>query len=137
MPPDDLHLLYRAGLVHGWGRLGVSNAIWDKKAPLSPGAWERVRTYPYLTARMVSQSEALAPVASVAARHRERLDGSGYPWGLPGAALSRPARVLLGGGAAQRWSAWLSPVYPGPSGPGSAPSRVGAWPTAWLRGGLG
>lgn len=129
MPPDDLHLLYRAGLVHGWGRLGVSNAIWDKKAPLSPGEWERVRTYPYLTARMVSQSEALAPVASVAARHRERLDGSGYPWGLPGAALSRPARVL---GAAE---AYQTKREPRPHRPACSPEEAAAYVRSEARAG--
>jgi HD-GYP domain-containing protein (c-di-GMP phosphodiesterase class II) len=120
MPPGELHLLYRAGLVHGWGRLGVSNAIWDKNGPLSPGEWERARTYPYLTERMVRQSEALAPVAAVAAQHRERLDGSGYPWGLSGGAISRPARVL---GAAE---AYQTKLEPRPHRPACSPDEAAA-----------
>jgi HD-GYP domain-containing protein (c-di-GMP phosphodiesterase class II)/DNA-binding CsgD family transcriptional regulator len=87
-------LLRRAGLVHDLGRLGVSNAIWDKPGPLGAGEWERVRLHPYLTERMLHQSEALAPLAAVAVQHRERLDGSGYPKGLTGAAIGRPARIL-------------------------------------------
>jgi DNA-binding CsgD family transcriptional regulator len=43
---------------------------------------------------MLHQSEALAPLAAIAVQHRERLDGSGYPRGLVGPAISRPARVL-------------------------------------------
>jgi HD-GYP domain-containing protein (c-di-GMP phosphodiesterase class II) len=35
----DLRTLRRAGLVHDFGRLGVSNAIWDKKGPLGVGDW--------------------------------------------------------------------------------------------------
>ena len=35
-----------ASLVHGFGRLGVSNAIWDKPGPLAAGEWERVRHAP-------------------------------------------------------------------------------------------
>ena len=78
-PRTDVRLLRRAGLVHGLGRLGVSNAILDKRGPLGAGEWERVRLQPYLTDRMLRQSEALAPVARIAVQHRERLDGSGLP----------------------------------------------------------
>jgi HD-GYP domain-containing protein (c-di-GMP phosphodiesterase class II) len=91
---DEAQTLRRAGLVHDLGRLGVSNAIWDKPGPLGAGEWERVRLHPYLTERMLHQSEALAPLAAVAVQHRERLDGSGYPKGLSGAAIGRPARIL-------------------------------------------
>jgi HD-GYP domain-containing protein (c-di-GMP phosphodiesterase class II) len=94
LPEDEATLLRRAGLVHDLGRLGVSNAIWDKPGPLGAGEWERVRLHPYLTERMLHQSAALAPLAAVAVQHRERLDGSGYPKGLSGTAVSRPARIL-------------------------------------------
>jgi HD-GYP domain-containing protein (c-di-GMP phosphodiesterase class II) len=91
---EDANLLRRAGLVHDLGRLGVSNAIWDKPGPLGAGEWERVRLHPYLTERMLYQSAALAPLGAVAVQHRERLDGSGYPKGLSGAAITRPTRIL-------------------------------------------
>jgi HD-GYP domain-containing protein (c-di-GMP phosphodiesterase class II) len=97
----DVRRLRRAGLVHGLGRLGVSNAILDKRGALGAGEWERVRLQPYLTDRMLRQSEALAPVARIAVQHRERLDGSGYPHGLSGAGISREARILAAADAYQ------------------------------------
>jgi len=103
---DAARTLRRAGLVHDLGRLGVSNAIWDKRGPLGPGEWERVRIHPYLTERMLHQSEALAPLGAIAVQHRERLDGSGYPRGLSGPAISRPARIL---GAADAYQAMREP----------------------------
>jgi HD-GYP domain-containing protein (c-di-GMP phosphodiesterase class II) len=102
----EARLLGRAGLVHDLGRLGVSNTIWDKPGPLGAGEWERVRMHPYLTERMLNQSEALAPLAAIAVAHRERLDGSGYPRGLSGPAISRPARIL---GAADAYQAMREP----------------------------
>jgi HD-GYP domain-containing protein (c-di-GMP phosphodiesterase class II) len=96
-----VRILRRAGLVHGLGRLGVSNAILDKRGSLGAGEWERVRLQPYLTDRMLRQSEALAPIARLAVQHRERLDGSGYPRGLSGAAISREARILAAADAYQ------------------------------------
>ena len=94
MPADEVRTLRRAGLVQGFGRLGVSNSIWDKPGALGAGEWERVRMHPYLTERMLRQSPALSPLGSIASQFRERLDGSGYPRGLSGAAISRSARVL-------------------------------------------
>jgi HD-GYP domain-containing protein (c-di-GMP phosphodiesterase class II) len=90
----EIVLLHRAGLVHDLGRLGVSNAIWDKPGPLTPAEWERVRLHPYLSGRMLATSRALAPLAALASQHHERLDGSGYPGGLSSAALAPAARVL-------------------------------------------
>ena len=98
--------LHRAGLVHGFGRLGVSNAIWDRPGPLSAGEWERVRMYPYLTERMLHQSAALASLGEIAVQHRERLDGSGYPRGLSGGAIGRLSRIL---GAADAYQSMREP----------------------------
>ena len=103
---DDVTALRRAGLVQGLGRLGISNAIWDKPGPLGRGEWERVRLHPYLTERMVHQSQSLAPVGAIAVQFRERLDGSGYPRGLSGNAISPLARVL---GAADVYQAMREP----------------------------
>ena len=86
--------LRRAALVHGFGRLGVSNAIWDKSGPLGVGEQERVRLQPYFTERMLEQSPVLRPIGALAVQLRERLDGSGYPRGLSGDAITMPARVL-------------------------------------------
>ena len=90
----DLTMLRRAGLVHGLGRLGVSNSIWDKRGPLGAGEWERVRMQPYLTERMLHQSPPLAPLGVVAVQFRERLDGSGYPRGLKGEQIPLGARIF-------------------------------------------
>jgi HD-GYP domain-containing protein (c-di-GMP phosphodiesterase class II) len=103
---DEVRTIFRAGLVHDFGRLGVSNAIWDKRGPLGAGEWERIRMFPHLTERILRFSDALAPLGAIAVQHRERLDGSGYPRGLAGAAISRPARIL---GAADAYQAMREP----------------------------
>ena len=106
LPEREIRTLRRAGLIHDFGRLGVSNAIWDKPGPLGAGEWERVRMHPYLTQRMLSQSAALATYGQIAAQHHERIDGSGYPGGLSGTAISPLARVL---GAADAYQTLREP----------------------------
>lgn len=101
LPAGDVELVRRAALVTGFGRLGVSNAIWGKAGPLTAGEWERVRLHPQLTERMLHPSTALAPVGRLAAMHTERLDGSGYPHALTGPAIPTTARVLSAADAYQ------------------------------------
>jgi HD-GYP domain-containing protein (c-di-GMP phosphodiesterase class II) len=100
--PAEVRMQRRTGWVHDFGRLGVSNSIWDKPGSLGAGEWERVRMHLYITERMLHQSAALAPLGAIAVQHRERLDGSGYPRGISGGAISRPARIL---GAADAYQA--------------------------------
>jgi HD-GYP domain-containing protein (c-di-GMP phosphodiesterase class II) len=98
--------LRRAGMLHDVGRLGVSSSVWEKAARLSETEMERVRMHPYLTQRTFSRAPRLARLADVAATHHERLDGSGYPRGLAGGALSPEARIL---GAADAYQAMTEP----------------------------
>ncbi|MFL5840738.1 MAG: HD domain-containing phosphohydrolase [Thermoleophilaceae bacterium] len=86
--------LRRAALMHDMGRLGIPNTIWDKPGRLSDAEMERVRLYPYLLERMFTRLEGLADAARLAGQVAERLDGSGYPRALNGAALTPAARVL-------------------------------------------
>jgi HD-GYP domain-containing protein (c-di-GMP phosphodiesterase class II) len=124
VPEAEQVQLRRAGLVHDLGRLGVSNAIWDKPGPLGAGEWERVRIHPYLTERMLHRSAALAPLGAVAVQHRERLDGSGYPRGLSGQAISRAARIV---GAADAYQAMREPrPYRPPRAPDEAAAELRA-----------
>lgn len=120
LPAGEVTLVRRAGLVHDLGRLGVPNTVWDKPRPLTAGEWERVRLHPYLSERMLSASPALAPLGVLAGRHHERLDGSGYPRGLHGEALTPAARVLA---AADMYAGMTEPR---PHRPARAPAEVAA-----------
>ena len=111
---EEARLMYRAGLVHDFGRLGVSNSIWDKRGPLAAGEWERVRLYPYLTERMLQQSATLEPLARIVVQQREMLDGSGYPRGLSGSGISNQGRILA---AADAYQAMREPRAQRPARP--------------------
>jgi HD-GYP domain-containing protein (c-di-GMP phosphodiesterase class II) len=94
LPPEDVILIRRAGLVHRLGAAGVSTGIWNKPPPYSSSEAERLRTVPYLTERTLSRQPGLARLGAVAGMCHERMDGSGYPRGLSGAAVPVPARIL-------------------------------------------
>ncbi len=106
LPADSVTLLRRAALAHDLGRIGVSNAIWEKPGALGFGEWERVRLHPHFTERAFAQSPALAPIGILAGSHHERLDGSGYHRGAAGPELAFPARLLA---AADAYRAMTEP----------------------------
>jgi HD-GYP domain-containing protein (c-di-GMP phosphodiesterase class II) len=91
---EEVRTLRRAALIHDLGRLGVSNAIWDKAGALTEAESERVRLHPYLTDRMLARVSALGKSREIASRHHERLDGSGYPRGLTAGSLTSSDRLL-------------------------------------------
>ena len=114
----EVSTLRRAALIHDLGRLGVSNAIWDKPGLLTEAESERVRLHPYLTDRMLARVSALGSSRDIAARHHERLDGSGYPRGLTAASLTPPDRLLA---AADAYHAMTEPrPHRAPLDPGQA-----------------
>lgn len=106
LPAADVVMLRRAALVHDLGMIGIPSGVWDEPGDWSISQRERARTHPYLTERMLARTPLLAQVGHCASLHHERLDGSGYPHGLRGEAISLPARVL---GAADVYNALRQP----------------------------
>jgi len=89
-----IRLLYRAGLLHDIGKLGVSNTILDKAAPLNADEREAMAQHPRLTWSILRRVNAFRDFAWTAALHHERLDGSGYPWALRADDLDPESRIL-------------------------------------------
>ena len=94
LPAADVVAVWRAGLVHDLGRVGVSAGLWGKPGPLTGSEWERVRLHPYYTERILARPAALARLGALASLHHERLDASGYHRGAPAASLPMAARLL-------------------------------------------
>ncbi|MGH2476432.1 MAG: HD domain-containing phosphohydrolase [Candidatus Limnocylindrales bacterium] len=86
--------LHVAALLHDLGRVGVSDAVWERPGPLSGGHWEQVRLHAYHSERILARSDALRPLAELAGMHHERLDGSGYHRGSRARDIPPAARIL-------------------------------------------
>jgi DNA-binding CsgD family transcriptional regulator len=80
-----------------------------------------VRLHPYLAERMLGFSPSLEPLGVLAGRHHERLDGSGYPRGLRGDALTPAMRVLA---AADVYAALTEPRPHRPALPAAEAARL-------------
>lgn len=92
--PEQQRRLYRAGLLHDIGKLGVSNTILDKPGKLTPEEWAEVRRHPMHSLAILMRVSAFGDLAWTAAVHHETLDGTGYPWRLTAKQLDPAARTL-------------------------------------------
>lgn len=94
LPPDDIHNVRRAALVHDVGMNGLPATILDKPGPLTSTESERMRMHVYYTHRMLIRPPALGRIGAIAGLATERLDGSGYYRGLSGTAIPATGRIL-------------------------------------------
>jgi HD-GYP domain-containing protein (c-di-GMP phosphodiesterase class II) len=84
----------RAALLHDIGKLCIPNTILDKTGTLSAEEWETVRTHPVLSKQILERIPHFGDIPAIAAHHHEKLDGSGYPFGLSGRDLSLDSRIV-------------------------------------------
>ena len=94
MQHHELRRLMHAGLLHDIGKLGISNRILDKPAPLTDAERAEMMRHPLWTLEILERVPAFAHFARDAAQHHERLDGKGYPWRASADELSVAARIL-------------------------------------------
>ena len=90
----DLDTLRIAAEVHDIGKVAVPAEILTKPGRLSATEFEIIKVHPVAGADILAPVEFGAPVADFVRRHHERLDGSGYPDGLVGAAIPLEACIV-------------------------------------------
>jgi len=61
---------------------------------LSALEYEMVKRHTLVGADILSRASLPWPMTEVALQHHERMDGSGYPAGLPGSEIIQPARII-------------------------------------------
>jgi len=96
-PIEQSQLLELAAPMHDTGKIGIPDSILKAPRKLTAEEWEVMKThaeigYGILT---VSDTPLFQMAAEVAYAHHEKWDGSGYPKGLKGEAISEAARIVM------------------------------------------
>jgi len=83
-----------AAYMHDLGKIGVSERILGKQGKLTPEEYNEIKKHPLLTLKILQPIRLPSFIVDAAVQHHERLDGSGYPFGLTGAKISELAKII-------------------------------------------
>jgi len=94
-PIHDMTVAAAAGLLHDLGMLHIDAALLDTGNPLSADELRPLYAHPVTSSMLIARfHEYPASVARAVLEHHELLDGSGYPRGQAGEAISPLGRLL-------------------------------------------
>jgi HD-GYP domain-containing protein (c-di-GMP phosphodiesterase class II) len=93
MTTTELRVLARAGLLHDVGKLAIPDEVLGKHSPLDEAEWSLMRSHPEIGLSILGRGRSRRELLAVL-YHHERLDGSGYPYGLRGDSIPIEARVV-------------------------------------------
>ena len=83
------------GLLHDVGKLGLSDRIFSNRTTRLYGEMlNEVRRHPDMGVALLKGINGLGPVLDFVHLHHERLDGSGYPYGLKANDIPLGARII-------------------------------------------
>lgn len=75
--------LIKAGLIHDYGKAYIPSRILDKPDKLTPCEFEIIKKHPVIGYEKLQENNCFSPLILTAVlQHHERLDGSGYPYGI-------------------------------------------------------
>lgn len=93
MTTSELRVLARAGLLHDIGKLAIPEQILGKHSPLNQSEWTLMKSHPEIGLSILGDGRSRRELLAVL-YHHERLDGSGYPYGLGAEAIPIEARIV-------------------------------------------
>lgn len=90
-----VHQAFIAGLVHDIGLLHINQDIFTKKGGLDAAEWRQMQSHPVIGFEVFKRISSLpTPIKRAVLEHHESLDGSGYPRGISGDAISPLGQLI-------------------------------------------
>jgi len=94
MSEEEATQIRYIALVHDCGKIGVPDAVLNKRGPLNGGEREIINSHTVLGGNVLQHFTAIDGIREGALYHHERYDGNGYPSGLKGKKIPLCARII-------------------------------------------
>lgn len=91
---DRIYGLRMASVIHDLGKITIPGEILCKPGRLSGPEYEMIKTHVQSGYDILKKIDFPWPLADIVIQHHERLDGSGYPFGLSGDQILLEAKIL-------------------------------------------
>ena len=102
---EDLEIVYRGGVLHDVGKIGIRDAILLKPGPLTDDEFVVMKGHSIEGERICGPLRSTEHNVPIIRHHHERWDGTGYPDGLAGDSIPIGARIVAVGDA---WDAMVT-----------------------------
>ncbi len=86
--------IYVIGLLHDVGKIGIPDAIINKKDRLTAEEYDVIKKHPIIGKQILETIKEMPDLSNGARWHHERYDGKGYPDGLSGEDIPEVARII-------------------------------------------
>jgi putative two-component system response regulator len=94
LPRERVEGLRFGAMLHDVGKIHLPAEILNRAGRLSPTELSMIKTHSEVGSEILHDVAFPWPVAQLILQHHERLDGSGYPFGLKGDQILEEARIL-------------------------------------------
>lgn len=94
LPESRYHALGMAGLLHDVGKLAIDDELLEKPGSLTDAEFDMIKLHTVRGHDLLADNADVPEAArDVCLHHHERMNGTGYPFGISGDALSLEARM--------------------------------------------
>jgi len=95
LPPESTQTIRIGGLLHDIGKIAFSPALLNNtQEELSEAMRAEIQRHPEIGVHFLKAIHVAQPVIDCVRYHHERLDGSGYPFGLKAGEIPLGARII-------------------------------------------
>jgi hypothetical protein len=94
LSPERIDILERAAILHDIGKIGIEEYLLKKNKRLSRSEIFSLRKHPLIGMKILEPLDFLRDESICIGQHHERVDGRGYPFGIPGDGLLMESRIL-------------------------------------------
>lgn len=91
---ESCEKVFRAGVVHDIGKIGIPSELLAKPAKLTDIEYALIKTHAEIGYIILKDVPLLSVTAQIILQHHERYNGSGYPHGLKGNEILPEAQIL-------------------------------------------
>ncbi len=91
---DQVDGIRMAGVIHDLGKICIPSEILSKPGEITDVEYNLIKSHPRAGYEILKEIDFQWPIAEIVLQHHERLDGSGYPYGLSGKDILLEARVI-------------------------------------------
>lgn len=94
LPEVALDALYRGGMIHDIGKIGIPDAILLKPGPLDARETAQMQSHVVIGETIVRPLQSASTLLPIIRHHHEHFDGGGYPDRLRAREIPRLARIV-------------------------------------------